>query len=232
MDGSVSLDVKEKISKIRDGCKLIFDNASSLYDEAQILGGVGAFQRCAFLHLISIEECAKIDSLGSAAKGLISGFDFDLEKLNRKLTKHEVKNHINAWNFPFTAKEVAAYSVGDKGAAILAAKELRADYHAFVNRIKNNSLYVDFDGVEYKGALETVDEFVALWCRDLNAEFIRRSELFLRMIDRMVEGPDGYKKLWDVWGDRIAGSKDPEELREHLSAMLADYILFTGQVSP
>ena len=232
VDGFVSLDVKEKISKIRDGCKLIFDNASSLYDEAQVLGGSGYFQRCTFLHLISIEECAKIDSLGAAAKGLLIGFDLDLDKLHKNLTRHKVKNYINAWNLPFTAEEEAAHSAGNREEAKVAANKLRCDYHDFVNRVKNNSLYVDFDGFDYRRPLESVGESDAIWSRDINAEFLRRSELFLKLLDRMVEVPDGYRRFWDVWSDRIVGSKDREELREHLSAMLADYILFTGQVSP
>lgn len=232
MDGVVSSDVKGKISKIRDGCRFIFDNASSLYGEAQVLGGAGYFQRCTFLHLISIEECAKIDSLGAAAKGLLIGIDIDLGKLHKKLARHEVKNHINAWNFPFTAEEEAAHSAGNREEARVAANKLRSEYHSFVNSVKNNSLYVDFNGFDYRRPLESVDESDAIWSRDINAEFLRRSELFLRLLDRMVEVPDGYKRLWDVWGDRIVGSKDREELREHLSAMLEDYIVFTGQVSP
>lgn len=232
VDGVVSADVKGKISKIRDGCRLIFDNASSLYDEAQVLGGAGYFQRCAFLHLISIEECAKIDSLAAAAKGLLVGFDVDLVKLHKELTKHKVKNHINAWNFPFTAEEEAAHSAGNREEARVAANKLRNEYHSFVNGVKNNSLYVDFNGSDYRRPLESVDESDAVWSRDINAEFLRRSELFLRLLDRMVEVPDGYKKFWGVWGDRIVGSKDREELRELLSAMLEDYIILTGQVSP
>lgn len=232
MDGVVSSDVKDKISRIRDGCRLILDNASSLYDEAQILGQAGAFQCCTFLHLISIEECAKIDSLGAAAKGLIIGFDLDLDRLHKNLTRHEIKNHINSWNFPFTAEEEAAHSAGDRDAARVASNKLKGEYHKLVNGIKNNSLYVDFDGVEYRRPLESVGESAALWCRDVNGEFLRRSELFLRLLDRMVEVPDGYKRLWDVWGGRIVGSKDGEELRGHLSAMQGDYASFTGQASP
>lgn len=232
MDGFVSSDVKEKISKIRDGCRFIFDNASSLYDEAQVLAGAGYFQRCTFLHLISIEECAKIDSLGAAAKGLLSGIDVDLGKLHKNLAKHEVKNHINAWNLRFTAEEEAAHSAGNREEARVAANKLRGEYHSFVNSVKNNSLYVDFNGFDYRRPLESVGESDAIWSRDVNAEFLRRSELFLKLFDRMVEVPDGYKRLWDVWGGRIVGSKDREELLEHLSVMLADYVVFTGQASP
>jgi hypothetical protein len=46
---------------------LIFENAESLYKEAEALRQAGFLARAAFLHQISMEECAKIDMLGGWA---------------------------------------------------------------------------------------------------------------------------------------------------------------------
>jgi AbiV family abortive infection protein len=57
----------EKLFKLlAAGAQKVFENATGLYKEALILTKVGALSRALFLHQISMEECAKVEILGTA----------------------------------------------------------------------------------------------------------------------------------------------------------------------
>lgn len=72
---------KQLLQEIVRGAQLAFENAEKLYQEAQLLGSSGAFARALTLHQISMEECSKVDMLGTAAISLVLGHPVDINKL-------------------------------------------------------------------------------------------------------------------------------------------------------
>lgn len=64
---------RQLLEELVRGSHLIFDNATTLYNEAQLLGSNSAFARALTLHQISMEECSKVDMLCVAATSLLMG---------------------------------------------------------------------------------------------------------------------------------------------------------------
>ena len=85
------------LSELARGAQKTFDNADALYREAKILGAAGALGRALFLHQISLEECAKIESLGAWATSLLAGYSVDEKKIIAGFASHAQKNRTNAY---------------------------------------------------------------------------------------------------------------------------------------
>jgi hypothetical protein len=63
------------------GAEKTFDNAEKLYFEAETLAKTGATARALCLHQISLEECAKVETLGAWATSLLAGQKVDADKV-------------------------------------------------------------------------------------------------------------------------------------------------------
>jgi AbiV family abortive infection protein len=85
------------LSELARGAQKTFDNADALYREAKLLGASGALGRALFLHQISLEECAKIETLGAWATSLLAGYSVDEKKVVVGFASHARKNRTNAY---------------------------------------------------------------------------------------------------------------------------------------
>src|SRR5580658_6289141 len=85
------------LSTLARGAAKTFQNAEALFYEAKILGAAGALARALFLHQISLEECAKVDTLGAWATSVLAGIPVDEGKVLVGLTHHANKNRTNAY---------------------------------------------------------------------------------------------------------------------------------------
>jgi hypothetical protein len=98
-----------------------------------------------------------------------------------------------------------------------------------VNAIKNAGLYVDFDGGQFTAPNDAISEELAVAFMHLNADFLRRSENFVRLLQRMESDPHTYADLVRRFKERAeamraAGNSDPEKVTSTLmEEMYADY---------
>ena len=210
----------ERVQRYSRGAQLIFANAEALYNEAQTLGERGSFARATVLHQISMEECAKIDTLGAAATSLLLGHKVDEEKIVEKFREHKAKNHVNAYNASATKEEQAARARGDWKASSEAFKKFQRDFHVEVNTIKNVGLYVDFKDGQFMAPQDAISEGMAVAFMHLNADFLRRSDNFVRLLQRMESDPSTYADLAKRFNQRAmalhaAGNAGPRESHHH-----------------
>jgi len=164
-----------------EGAEKIFANAEALYGEATILANSSAWSRALFLHQISLEECAKVDTLGAAVTSLLMGHDVNIEMLRQAFRSHKYKNKANAYFLPVTEAERKAHEGGDFDAARHHFKELQNAFHTESNNDKNASLYVDFgDVVTSPQELISEEDFVKVRMR--NDEFMSIAFNHVRML--------------------------------------------------
>jgi AbiV family abortive infection protein len=221
----------ERVQRYARGAQLIFSNAEALYNEAQTLGQSGAFARATVLHQISMEECAKIDTLGAAATSMLMGHDVDETRIANAFRDHKAKNHVNAYNATTTEEELAARARGDWQASSDAFKKFQHQFHVEVNTIKNAGLYVDFKEGEFTAPKDAISEAMAVAFMHLNADFLLRSENFVRLLRGMGTQPNLYADLVKRFSDRAealrgVGDADPEHVTNILmEEMFADYAI-------
>jgi len=134
---------KMLLSELIRGAELTFENAEQLFSEAILLRKNGHLNRALFLHQISMEECAKVDILGSWATTLVSGENVDIKKLTKAINNHKAKNYTNAYMARLSDVELAARERGDWKSSTKAFKQWQEEIHSYLNTHKNASLYVD-----------------------------------------------------------------------------------------
>jgi AbiV family abortive infection protein len=218
---------KEKLllDEIVRGAQLAFENAEKLYQEAQLLGSNGAFARALTLHQISMEECSKVDMLGTAAISLVLGHSIDLNKLAARFTQHKVKNYNNAYMSVTTDAEREARKSGDPKWAIEIFKAQQVTLHQWLNTNKNASLYVDYLDGKFVSPTERITEELAVQFQGLNSFFLRQGSTHLGVLSKVVNDPDAVaKQAKDLLGrleklKTIAGELD-EEFQEIVDAWL------------
>lgn len=166
-----------------EGALSVFENADRLFYEAGVLADVEAFPRAYLLHQISLEECGKIEILSAAVVSCLTGENVDVKSLAKVFRRHESKNKMNAYFLPRSEGEVLAEKNDDIAASMTAFKAVQEEFHKESNRLKNSSLYVDFDGeftspqnVIFKGDYEKI--------RSQNADFMGLSNLKVQMLSR------------------------------------------------
>jgi AbiV family abortive infection protein len=113
MASELSIFDRTLLSELADGARKVFANAEALYLEAKLLGDVAAISRALFLHQISLEECAKIETIGAWATSLLAGIAVDEKQVLAGFASHSGKNGTNAYMLEATAKEKAAKELGD-----------------------------------------------------------------------------------------------------------------------
>ncbi len=188
-DASAMLD---RVRTYSDGARIIFENAEALYEEAQNLGQAKSFARAAALHQISMEECAKIDMLGAYTVSILTGHDIEDERIGKIFRDHKAKNHANAYNAIPTPQEQEARERGDLASASAAFKEFQRHFHVEVNTIKNAALYVDFLEGRFISPKDAIPEQIAIALMAMNADFLQRSALFIRLFQRMEGDPQKF----------------------------------------
>ena len=99
---------RELLSELVRGAQKTFENAEALFREAKILSAAGALCRALFLHQISLEECAKIETMGAWATGVLGSIPVDEKKVLAGLARHANKNRTNAYMLEGSGEETAA----------------------------------------------------------------------------------------------------------------------------
>ncbi len=191
---------RELLNELARGAQKVFENAEALFFEAKILSAAGALSRALFLHQISLEECAKIETMGAWAVSILAGIPVEGDKVLLGLTRHANKNRTNAYMLEGSAEELAARERGDWGAALAEFKRLQEEFHAKSNAAKNASLYVDFESEKF---FAPVDKITA----DMVGEIATRNETFLGLMFPKV-------KMLSKW------AQVPEETQESVVAFI------------
>lgn len=186
---TINKSVMLRMKNLIVGAELIHANAIALYSEAQTLAKDGAFARAATLHQISMEECSKVDTLGGAVISILAGNEVNEAKLARSFRDHKAKNHVNAYNAKPTDEERSARECRDWDAARAAFKRFQDEFHKEMNEIKNTGLYVDYREGAFIAPMDAINEETAYACMQLNADFLRRGEDFVRLLKRIEADP-------------------------------------------
>jgi AbiV family abortive infection protein len=166
----------EKLFKLlAAGTQKVFENAIALYKEALILTEAGALSRALFLHQISMEECAKVEILGTAATGLLMGEAVSVKALGEAFRSHERKNRVNAYFLDPSLKERSAQMDGRLTDAVTAFKLVQDRFHARSNLDKNAALYVDLQKGEFKAPRDRITGKMVARIGKLNERFLHIS---------------------------------------------------------
>jgi AbiV family abortive infection protein len=171
---------RELLSELVRGAQKTFENAEALFREAKILSAAGALCRALFLHQISLEECAKIETMGAWATGVLGSIPVDEKKVLAGLARHANKNRTNAYMLEGSGEETAAKERGDWEAAVGEFKKLQTEFHAKSNAAKNASLYVDFEDGSFVAPVDRITE-------DMLTETAARNETFIGLMFPKLE---------------------------------------------
>jgi AbiV family abortive infection protein len=181
-----------------------------LFYEAQLLANHGAIARAYFLHQISLEECGKIEMITAATTSILRGETIDMKRLAKAFRQHESKNKSNAYFLPTSADGNSAMESHDTAAAAAAFSAVRDEFHVESNTLKNESMYVSYDG-KFSSPRDVIDkeklnsinqrnsEFLSLtkpkidllkrWNQDLTIATAEISEMFLALgMDKLKPG--------------------------------------------
>jgi AbiV family abortive infection protein len=192
-----------RLKELADGASKVLENASALYEEASILHSSGAFSRSLFLHQISMEECAKVDMIGTWAVSAQLGMDADLRKLTGAFASHKAKNYTNAYLLPATELESDAVREKRWEDANAAFRAQQAAFHQESNSAKNGSLYVDFQSGTFTAPKDRIDEAMVLKIAKANAEYLSAARSKVRMMRGWSEQPEPLRDLMKWFRDRI-----------------------------
>jgi AbiV family abortive infection protein len=163
---------RQKTLRRTSGAELALANAEQLFEEAELLRERNYFARSAFLHQISMEECAKVDMIGEAATSLILGHAVNIKRLVKGMRDHKQKNFTNAYMSGVSEAEKAARENNDVKGSIEAFEKWQGEIHLFLNTAKNASMYVDFVDGEFVAPVERIDEQGALAIAAVNQYFM------------------------------------------------------------
>ena len=200
-----------------DGALSVFDNADQLFAEASTLANAEAYPRAYLLHQISLEECGKIEILGAAINSCLGGSDVDINSLAKVFRRHEAKNKVNAYYLPRSEEELAAEKIDDFAGSAKAFKAVQQDFHSESNRLKNASLYVDFDGV-FSAPKDIIFQADYEKIRAQNADFMALTNVKVKMLARwkkdIAQAATDVKKMQDLLDDTKAEGLSLAEARK------------------
>jgi AbiV family abortive infection protein len=215
------------ISELARGAQKTFDNAESLYREAKVLGASGALGRALFLHQISLEECAKIDSLGGWATSLLAGLSVDEKKILAGFASHAQKNRTNAYMLKGSAEEQAAKERGDWEAAGKEFKKLQAEFHKKSNDAKNAALYVDFEDGKFVAPIERITKDMLDETAARNETFLGLASPKLRMLLRWDKAPEEAQGTIVAFVELAESTKSekPDDAMAAFNELIGDFLL-------
>lgn len=214
------------LSELARGAKLTFENAEALYREAKILTAAGATGRALFLHQISLEECAKIETMGGWATSLLAGMPVDPKKVIAGFASHAKKNRTNAYMLPGSAEEEAAKARGDWEAAHDEFKKLQAEFHEKSNDAKNAALYVDFEDGKFITPAEQITDTMLAETAARNETFLGLMYPKLQMLLKWDRAPEQAQEWILAFVDAAEGAKDrgPNEAMAAMLKLMDDIV--------
>lgn len=194
---------KRLLSNLADGAKLIFENAKQLYQEARLLRDVRAYSRSLFLHQISMEECAKIETIGVTVFSDLLGEKVEFKKVEDFFRSHARKNRTNAYFLEPSLRERKARKLGDLKAALEAFEKTQHEFHLRSNSDKNAALYVDVvNGVFQAPASRITARMTLRLCR-LNEKYLQMAEPKIALLERLQHQTKHYQKSARWFKDRL-----------------------------
>ena len=208
------------------GAEKTFDNAESLFYEAELLAKAGAVARALCLHQISLEECSKVGNLGAWAVSLILGFDVDQEKVLAAFRRHAAKNRTNAYMLEGSQAEKDAKARGDFDAARAAFRQTQEAFHETSNTAKNAALYVDWVDGAFAAPDERITTEMLEEVTKRNAEFLGYAHNSLKTLQRLQMSGDALRPrlvrlLEDM--EKLRDAK-PEDVLRTMNDLLARFI--------
>ncbi|KJZ43448.1 AbiV family abortive infection protein [Pseudomonas fluorescens] len=208
-----------------DGAQRVFENADQLFYEAGVLADVKAFPRAYLLHQISLEECGKIEILGAAVLSYLIGNEVDVKSLSKVFRRHESKNKMNAYFLPLSENEEVAEKSNNVAAAVSAFKVVQEEFHQESNRLKNSSLYVDFDG-NFTSPLDVISQDDYERIRAQNAKFMGLTNIKVQMLSRwrgdLNAAVKEAQEIFEIVDEGKLGEMSMVEVRDTLSKRLED----------
>lgn len=208
-----------------DGAQSVFENADRLFYEAGVLADVEAFPRAYLLHQISLEECGKIEMLGAAVVSFLIGMEVNVISLSKAFRRHESKNKMNAYFLPLSDDEGVAEKNNDVAAAVGAFKMVQDEFHQESNRLKNSSLYVDFDDA-FTSPVDVISQDDYEKIRELNAKFMGLTNIKVQMLSRwrgdLKSAIKEAQEIFELINDENLGKKSIVEVRDAISQRLKD----------
>ena len=216
----ISLDVLAR------GAEKTFDNAERLFHEANLLATGGSVARALCLHQISLEECSKVNNLGTWAVSLLLGFEVDQKKVLGAFGRHAAKNKSNAYMLERSEVEKEANSRGDRDAAMVAFKQTQDEFHESSNRAKNASLYVDWIDGEFVAPSERITKEMLAEIVERNAEFLGYAYNHLALIRQIEKEPDAMRSLLSDVVQQVEklGKEKPDHLRGAMETLLSSFL--------
>ncbi|MCI0428812.1 MAG: AbiV family abortive infection protein [Nitrospiraceae bacterium] len=217
---------KDLLSELARGAKKAFENAEKLFQEASLLRDKGALSRALFLHQISMEECAKVELLGTWATSLLMDVDVDVTELAAKLASHKAKNYTNAYMLATTEEETEARERGDWKGSTEAFDKLQAAFHLESNTAKNASLYVDFNDGRFVAPEERITEVMVSAIGEKNSGFLGLMYPKLKMLLGWEENIPDLEKSFAWFKTRIEDlrSEMPDEPELALSTLMQEML--------
>lgn len=214
------------LSELARGAQMTFENADALYHEAKILGAAGALGRALFLHQISLEECAKIETMGAWATSLLAGIPVDQKKVLAGFASHGRKNRTNAYMLEGSAEEQAAKARGDWKAALEEFKMLQTEFHEKSNDAKNASLYVDFEDGKFVAPVERITDALLAETAARNETFLGLMYPKLEMLLKWDRAPEEAQERIVAFVELAQGTKDqkPEDAMAAILKLMDDFV--------
>jgi AbiV family abortive infection protein len=215
------------LSELVRGASLAFANAEQLFSEAKILSARKAFSRALFFHQISLEECGKTEILGWWATGHLMGIAVDFEKIRSRLTRHKVKNFVNAYMLPLSEAEQKARDESDWKREHEAFKEQQAAFHQESNDRKNASLYVDIVDNAFLCPTDRITEAMVHEIADRNNTFIELMRPKVEMLRYWEQDPDGTRESMKGFQQLMEELREnnPDDPRKAFNALLTEILV-------
>ena len=182
--------------------------------------------RALCLHQISLEECSKVNNLGTWAVSLLLGFEVDQKKVLGAFGRHAAKNKSNAYMLERSEVEKEANSRGDRDAAMVAFKQTQDEFHESSNRAKNASLYVDWIDGEFVAPSERITKEMLAEIVERNAEFLGYAYNHLALIRQIEKEPDAMRSLLSDVVQQVEklGKEKPDHLRGAMETLLSSFL--------
>jgi len=208
------------LRELADGVGKIFQNAEALYQEAKILGAAGAISRALFLHQISLEECAKIETVCWWATSLLAGLPVNQKKVVEGFASHALKNQTNAYMLEGSEQEQAAKARGDWKAALQEFKKLQAEFHQKSNDAKNSALYVDFKDVKFIAPVDRITHTMLAETAARNKTFLGEAYPKIRWLSKLTQAPEQTREQIIAFQNVIKAAKNPNEAMASLRMLI------------
>lgn len=208
------------------GAEKTLDNAEHLFFEAELLGKAGGVARALCLHQISLEECAKVDTLGAWGMSLVMGLEVDQKKVLAGFARHASKNKSNAYMLEGSEAEKAAKLRGDLPGAIEAFKRGQVEFHETSNHAKNASLYVDWEDGAFVVPSERITQAMLAEIKERNAQFLGYAHNSVRMLKRLAASPDEIRGMFSGFVEQAEKLRDskPDNAIEAIETWLRDFL--------